>query len=238
MVAVVQQFAQDAINKAFGPSDTYGRVLSSSYLSRILQLPALRELNFTRIKPQISFQKMNSPSVIILIFLFSASVNSHGRGANLNTPNSSNASLEYQKQQIEEVLKKNYNDNRPCSASGYYRDGSENCAKLPEISSRSDGSKLTSKQKTTSVGSLLSKHKAEAIQRCGVAESPGIKISKIVDSEKDEFHAIKYMNDPDFYGPSWIAIYSEDTGRIVFGERQFQNRECHINKKTGEARWR
>lgn len=160
-----------------------------------------------------------------------------------NTNSSAKESAEYQQREIEELMRRNLRAN--CQSQGLQSDSFGNCKSaaqtpptpdMPRVRSESNKPPSNSQSSSGSTPSLA-KHKAEIIQRCGVGEDARTKITNIKDSEKDPILHLPALGER-YFGPSWIVTYSTDTGNVVFGERQYERRECWIEKKSGEAKWK
>jgi hypothetical protein len=98
---------------------------------------------------------------------------------------------------------------------------------------KNNGIDTLSSSKKRSIGAaLIKKHKTEIIQRCGLEESADTKITGMEENKKDP--SIVYFPP---WRPMWKINYKIDTGNIVFGEKQFINKTCVIDKLDGTVTW-
>lgn len=150
--------------------------------------------------------------------------------ARINT--NSNSNSEAQKAQTDEIVRRFYNQN---CREGFQADGVGGCK---QVSPSVDTNEFQKQQKNTTKqvnspneAGLIAKHRSEIIQRCGISESATTKIVSMKDDNKQP----DYLSlDP--WSPTWMITYRIDTGNIIFGEKQFQNKICVINKKTGSVK--
>ena len=159
--------------------------------------------------------------------------------------NNSSQNTSAEKLSIEDLYEKAVNANPSPSPiicpKGYETDSSGFCEKkIKQQPIKNSQDKIigidpmpTSKQRSTEVA-LIKKYRTEIVQRCGLEESANTKITGMEDKSKRSLYE---TNEPWKWRPTWRITYKIDTGNIIFGEKQFANKTCVIDKLDGTATW-
>ncbi len=187
----------------------------------------------------ISNSKQNWLLLFCTLFLFTHAY------SQVVIKNNSSQNTSAEKLSIQDLYEKAVNANPSPSPiicpQGYESDSSGFCEKKIKQQPIKNGQdkiigidpKPTSKQRSTELA-LIKKNKAEIVQRCGLEESINTKITGMENTPRPY---IPQFGDP-IWRPSWTILYRIDTGNVVFGEKQFINKTCVIDKLDGTATWK
>ena len=176
-------------------------------------------------------------AVQLLVHFFGLCMSTHAY-SQVSVKNNSTQTMSVEK--ITDINNRATNSNSNNCIYGYEMNASGNCEKYKQQSELKDQNRIigldpmpSSKKRSLEI-TLIKKHKAEIIQRCGLEESVSTKITGMEDKSKRSLYD---TNEPWKWRPTWRITYKIDTGNIIFGEKQFTNKTCVIDKLDGSATW-